>query len=190
LPSHRVVDRWRPTAALDEAELERLADRLLRESARARPATEYPFHSERRLFRDGDSREDMALRPPELAAPDTPGQVDGRWLTEIMAEAGLTRTERRCLRLLATGLCAAEIADRTGLSREHVSRCLRSAWRHLEPVLTGDGAFQPRAAWSARAFHDVYWSEVMRPIYRAPECCRPGKERCKRLGYCPVRYMR
>lgn len=183
------MERWRRNAALGDDEMERLADVLLRHSALRHPATDYPFHPERQLSRNGNNREDINLRPPEPAAPSEPEEVDGRWLTEAMVEAGLTRTERRCVRLLATGLRAAEIAERTDLSLAHVARSIRSAWRRLSVLLTGDDPFVPQGAWSPRLFHEVYWSEVMRPIYRAPECCRPGQERCKKLGYCPVRYV-
>ena len=187
----RRVDRWRrQRPARPDDELERLADLLLRRSVRDRPAREYPFHAERQLSRNGDRLDDMSLRPPEAAPPPIPDKVDGRWLTEIMAEAGLTRTERRCVRLLASGLGAAEIAGRTHLSCAHVSRSLRSAWRRLALLVTGDDPFEPRGSWSPRLFHEVYWSEVKRRVYRRPECCPEGRERCKTLGYCPVGYLR
>lgn len=185
-PVHRWL--WRETP-MSEGQLERIADLLLHKSAEQRPAVEYPFHSERQLTRKDGNLDDIAFRPPEIAPAEPPACVDGRWLTEVMVEAGLTRTERRCVRLLAKRLRTAEIAERLGLSRSHVSRSIRSAWRRLEGLVTGENPFEPRGRWSQRLFHEVYWSEVKRTIYRPPQCCPEGKERCKTLGYCPVRYL-
>lgn len=90
---------------------------------------------------------------------------------DILAEAGLTPSERTAWQMFSEGYNASEIARSLRIGRPTAVRLLRSAAGRISTCET-----------ALRGLGEVYHSEVHRYVYRKPTHC--GEQPCRHLGYC------